>query len=96
MTVRVVPLGRLVVQSPDGALQLVNTNGSNNCVALNAHAGTSPRFSSGTRQFITLNGADSKSFTVVDTTGTPRRDVDTSVSLNSVLMTERLGDSLTR
>lgn len=99
--VRVLPTGRLLVWSSyERAVRLVNLDGSATRTVVTgvvSDLGAFPRFG-GTRQSITVhNGSESyggppNSLIVVDTTGSPRRDVGADAGFGTIIATRQLAD----
>lgn len=99
--VRVLPTGRLVVwSSSERAVRLVNLDGSATRTLVTGVAsdlGAFPRFD-GVRKSITMhNGAAAgggvpRSVIVIDTTGSPRRDLGPDVGFATVIATRQLAD----
>lgn len=101
-SVRVLPpTGRLVVWSSDErAVRLVNLDGSATrtvVTGVSSDLGAFPRFDAA-RQGITVHngsemyGGASNSVIVIDTTGSPRRDIGPSVGFATVIATRELAD----
>ncbi|HXF24405.1 MAG TPA: hypothetical protein VN602_07785 [Gemmatimonadaceae bacterium] len=100
-TVRVVPAGRLVVwSSNESAVRLVNLDGSATKTVLTAVAsdlGAFPRFDA-TRKVITVHDGSTRtggvpnSVIVVDTSGSPQRDLGPAVGFATVIATRQLAD----
>jgi hypothetical protein len=100
-SVRVVPSGRLVVWSSlEQTVRLVNLNGSGERTLVSGVAsdlGAFPRFDP-TRQHVTLHSATQNGYgspdvvIVVDTTGSPRRDIPAAIGFNMVIATRQLAD----
>lgn len=99
--VRVVPAGRLVVWSSDErAVRLVNLDGSATSTVVtgvSSDLGAFPRFDA-TRKVITVyndptgNDGLPNSVIVIDTTGSPRRDIGPAVGFATVIATRQLAD----
>jgi len=99
--VRVLPTGRLVVwSSSEAVVRLVNIDGSAvRTVVTNVASdlGTFPRFDAARQGIILHDGAlsyggPSTSVIVVDTTGSPRRDIGPSTGFAAILATRQLAD----
>ena len=99
--VRVVPSGRLLVWSSDErAVRLVNLNGSDERTIvsnISSGYGAFPQFDQ-TRQRITLHtstvyyGGAPNNLIVIDTTGTPRRDIGPPIGFNTIMVSRYLAD----
>jgi WD40 repeat protein len=99
--VRVLPAGRLVVWSPsERAVRLVNVDGSATrtlVTGVASNLGAFPHFD-GLRKNITLHngsaadGGVPNSVIVIDTTGSPRRDLGPGVGFATVVATRQLAD----
>ncbi len=99
--VRVLPSGRLVVwSSNEAAVRLVNLDGSvprTLVTSVASDLGAFPRFDAA-RKAITMhdgsqfNGGAPNSVIVIDTTGSPRRDVGPAVGFATVIATRQLAD----
>jgi hypothetical protein len=98
--VHVTPAGRLVVWSSlERVVRLVNLNGSNERLLLtnvDSDLGSFPRFDP-TRQRVTLHdaifGGPPNNIIVVDTTGSPRRDISAATpGFTMVIATRQLAD----
>ena len=99
--VRVVPAGRIVVWSSlERVVRLVNLNGSDERTIVSnvsSSVGTFPRFDP-TRQSVTLHAGDAAfgeepgNVIVVDTTGSPRRDIGAPNGFDMVIATRQLAD----
>jgi hypothetical protein len=101
-SVRVVPVGRLVVWSSDSrVVRLVNLNGYAPLTIISpisSDLGAFPRFDP-TRQRITLHAGTqpggsgpANDVIVVDTTGAPRRDIGPTVGFSTVIATRQIAD----
>lgn len=101
--VRVLPSGRLVVWSSNEALvRLVNIDGSalrTVVTGVGSDLGVFPRFDA-VRQGITLHdgsqsyGGPSNSVIVIDTTGSPRRDIGPAAGFAAVMATRQLANGI--
>jgi hypothetical protein len=101
MSVRVIPVGRIVVWSSlERVVRLVNLNGSDErTVVTNVSSGMGafPRFDP-TRRNVTLHAGDAVfgeppgNVIVVDTTGSPRRDLGTPNGFDLVMATRQMAD----
>ncbi|MEO7999039.1 MAG: hypothetical protein ABI852_16420 [Gemmatimonadaceae bacterium] len=99
--VRVLPAGRIVVWAGDGSIRLTNLDGTRVRVLaqnMNSSISVFPNFDA-TRQRVTWqSGFNSLPFpvntiTIVDTIGTPRRDIDPNTSgFTQILSTRQMAD----
>jgi hypothetical protein len=98
-SVRVVPSGRLVVWSSfEKTVRLVNLNGSDERTVVSgvsSDLGAFPRFDA-MRQHVTLHNATAygapNNVIVIDTAGSPRRDIGTAIGFSMVIATRELAD----
>ena len=101
MPVGVVPSGRLLVWSSDErAVRLVNTNGTGERTivsGVSSDLGAFPQFDP-TRQRVTLHagsdyyGGPPNKLIVIDTTGSPRRDIPPLIGFSMIIATRQLAD----
>ena len=101
MSVHVVPSGRLVVWAAyEQAVRLVNLSGSSERTIVSnvqSDLGVFPRFDA-TRHHITLHagsefyGGAPNTIVVIDTTGSPRRDIGPAIGFSMVIATRQLAD----
>lgn len=101
MSVRVVPSGRLVVWAAyERVVRLVNLSGSSERTIVSnvsSDLGAFPRFDA-TRQRVTLHagsdiyGGPPNNIIVIDTTGSPRRDIGPAIGFSMVIATRQLAD----
>ena len=99
--VRVLPSGRLVVWSAgEQVVRLVDINGQNERMILSnvwSELGSSPRFDPTRRQVILHTSAspatdDPDNIIIIDTTGTPRRDVGPAFGFDGIMATRQIAD----